>query len=353
MAPASATTAASAAAALEAGSMRCEPCIEVLNTPELLSVVIKFALREGLGSCQNMRLVCRRWQQEMQHVAKRPHGWRALEKNCKFLAGQVEKPLDYPAVYTIKENDLPGRWMQALWENGRSGFIDRQLNPLPSCAAMAMHFRAHRVTGIVLVLTHLAPQKEWLSAFSQLGVPVLSNAGWPKERRAAWSCLHERSKTLLEVVVSTYSMAVADLDTIRSFRLPLVFYDKGLSMPAQFAARLNSLVLDIPQFTSGFLIDNAEAFDHHAGLLRLISFNFSSDKDKKAPQDNLGNESSGSSDSEEGGPGQEHETPAAPPSRPHLFNDGAFDKQALLLLLQGGRISHLQQLMRWAVYCDG
>ena len=345
------SAAASAAAALEAGSMRCEPCIEVLDTPELLSVVIKFALREGLGSCQNMRLVCRHWRQEIQQVAKRPHGWRALERNCKFLAGQVDKPLGHSAAYTIKENDLPGRWMQALWENGRSGFIDSQLNPLPSCAAMAMHFRAHRMTGIVLVLTHPAPQKEWLSAFSHLGVPVLSNAGWPKERRAAWSCLYERSKILLEVVVSTYSMAVADLDTIRSFRLPLVFYDKGLSMPAQFAARLNSLVLDKESSTSGFLIDTAGAFDHHAGLLRLISFNFT--QKANAPQNNLGSESSGSSDSEEGEPGQEHETPAAPPSRPHLFNDGAFDKKALLLLLQGGRISHLQQLMRWAVYCDG
>ena len=327
----------------------CEPCIEVLDTPELLSAVIKFALREGLGSCQNMRRVCTRWRQEMQRVPKRPHGWRALEKNCKFLADRVDEPLGHRATYAIKENDLPGRWMQALWENGRSGFIDIQLNPLASCAAMALHFRAHGVTGIVLVLTPAAAQKEWLSAFSQLGVPVLSNTGRSKVREAVWSCLHERSQRQLEVVVSTYSMAVADLDTIWSFRLPLVFYVQGLSMPPQYAARLNSLVLDVdrrPLFarTSGFLIDDAGALDHHAGLFRLIRFNFTDEKE------NLGDESSGSSDTEEGEPGQ---ILAAPSSRPRLFNDGAFDKKALLLLLQGGRISHLQQLMRWAVYCNG
>ena len=257
----------------------CEPCIEVLDTPELLSVVIKFALREGLGSCQNMRRVCTRWRQEMQRVPKRPHGWRALEKNCKFLADRVDEPLGHRATYAIKENDLPGRWMQALWENGRSGFIDIQLNPLASCAAMALHFRAHGVTGIVLVLTPAAAQKEWLSAFSQLGVPVLSNTGRSKVREAVWSCLHERSQRQLEVVVSTYSMAVADLDTIWSFRLPLVFYVQGLSMPPQYAARLNSLVLDVdrrPLFarTSGFLIDDRlittpACFGSYASTLRM------------------------------------------------------------------------------------
>ena len=66
--------AASSTPECNAGALRClqpycEPCIEVLDTPELLSVVIKFALREGLGSCQNMRRVCTRWRQEMQRVA--------------------------------------------------------------------------------------------------------------------------------------------------------------------------------------------------------------------------------------------------------------------------------------------
>ena len=338
---------------------------EVLSTDELLGVVLASLLRQdGLRGCQRARLVCKRWQRELAR-AKAPHDWKAFCHNCTFLRGQVEQSVSRPTGPT----DAGARWMMAMWHNGINGMLDSRVpSALSSCAAFVAHHKAMGMDGSIVVLAPPTALEGWLAAFAHAGVPAFANVGRLDQRLAAFLQLVERlgsaSAGHVEVVISTYSMAAADIESICPLKPKFVFFDAGMSQTKQYASRLAPLLLHsehhpMGEAPSGFLIDDASLLQQrHTKTMQLVRFSLDHFIKLQALHAESGRERQAPPSSEsEAEPGEEPGE-AAPVSRvsrrPHMFSsDGQamrFDAGALRLLLQGGRVPSIAQLLGWAVY---